>query len=99
MWGSRRYDTRDGSRNNALLAFFTLGDGWHNNHHHSPGSARAGEAWWEIDPAYRMLQLLSLVGLVWDVRTVVRPVAAIALSEEPQPVVVPDVELAATVIP
>jgi stearoyl-CoA desaturase (delta-9 desaturase) len=69
VWGSRRYETRDGSRNNALLALLTLGDGWHNNHHHSPTSARAGEAWWEIDPTYWILRAFAAVGLVWDLRT------------------------------
>jgi stearoyl-CoA desaturase (Delta-9 desaturase) len=75
VWGTRRYATGDASRNNALLALFTLGDGWHNNHHHSPGSARAGEAWWELDPAYWALRVLAALGLVWDVRSFVRPVA------------------------
>ena len=48
-FGTRRFDTRDDSRNNWLLALLTFGEGWHNNHHHYPGSARQGFRWWEID--------------------------------------------------
>jgi stearoyl-CoA desaturase (delta-9 desaturase) len=52
MIGSRRYDTPDTSRNNAILALITLGEGWHNNHHHYAISARQGFYWWEIDITY-----------------------------------------------
>ena len=48
-FGRRRYATRDDSRNNLWLALLTLGEGWHNNHHHYPASARQGFRWWEID--------------------------------------------------
>ena len=48
-FGRRRFDTRDDSRNNLWLALLTFGEGWHNNHHHFPGSARQGFAWWELD--------------------------------------------------
>ena len=64
VWGSRRYDTRDDSRNNFLLALLTLGEGWHNNHHHFPGSARQGFYWWEVDISYYLLKVMSWVGLV-----------------------------------
>jgi stearoyl-CoA desaturase (delta-9 desaturase) len=67
-WGSRRYDTPDDSRNNAVLAFITLGEGWHNNHHHHMASARQGFFWWELDPSYYVIKLLSWLGLVWDIR-------------------------------
>lgn len=66
--GSQRYDTGDGSRNNALLAALTLGDGWHNNHHHCMESARHGFRWWELDPTYWSLQILERLGLVRDLR-------------------------------
>jgi stearoyl-CoA desaturase (delta-9 desaturase) len=69
-WGRRRFDTRDHSRNNWLLALLTFGEGWHNNHHHFPGSARQGFFWWEIDLTYYLLRLLSWVGLVWDLKPV-----------------------------
>lgn len=67
-WGSRRYATRDDSRNNWWLALLTFGEGWHNNHHHYPGSARQGFRWWEIDFTYYLLRLMSCFGLVWDLK-------------------------------
>jgi stearoyl-CoA desaturase (delta-9 desaturase) len=70
MYGRRRYDTQDTSRNNALLALITLGEGWHNNHHHYPVSARQGFFWWEIDITYYLLVFLSWLGIVGDLRTV-----------------------------
>lgn len=69
-WGSRRYQTRDHSRNNFLIALLTMGEGWHNNHHHYPGSVRQGFYWWEIDMTYYGLRLLAALGLIWDLRTV-----------------------------
>jgi stearoyl-CoA desaturase (delta-9 desaturase) len=70
MYGRRRYDTRDTSRNNALLALITLGEGWHNNHHHFAVSARQGFFWWEIDMTYYLLVFLSWLGIVKDLRSV-----------------------------
>jgi stearoyl-CoA desaturase (delta-9 desaturase) len=70
IWGSRRYDTPDDSRNNALLGLLALGEGWHNNHHHYCSSARNGFFWWEIDVTYYVLRALAAVGLVWDLRDV-----------------------------
>ena len=69
LMGRRRFATRDDSRNSFLLAVVTFGEGWHNNHHHRPGSSRQGLVWWEIDVSYYVLRLLSLFGLVWDLRT------------------------------
>jgi stearoyl-CoA desaturase (delta-9 desaturase) len=66
--GSRRYATRDGSRNNWLIALLTLGEGWHNNHHHYPATVRQGFYWWEIDVTYYALRLLQFLGLVWDLK-------------------------------
>jgi stearoyl-CoA desaturase (delta-9 desaturase) len=68
VWGSRRYATRDDSRNNVWLALLTMGEGWHNNHHHARAYARQGFFWWEIDMSYYILKVLSWVGLVWDLR-------------------------------
>jgi stearoyl-CoA desaturase (Delta-9 desaturase) len=70
VWGRRRYQTDDDSRNSLLLAFITLGEGWHNNHHRYPHSARQGFHWWEIDPTYACLKLLSWTGLIWDLKPV-----------------------------
>ena len=72
--GSRRYATRDDSRNNWWLAIVTLGEGWHNNHHHFPGAARQGFYWWEIDLSYYGLRLLHLLRIVRDLRAI--PLAA-----------------------
>lgn len=68
LWGERRFDTADESRNNFWLALITLGEGWHNNHHYSPGSCRQGERWWELDVTYLVLKALSWVGIVRDMR-------------------------------
>ncbi len=70
VWGQRRYATTDQSRNNFWIALATLGEGWHNNHHHYPGSAKQGFYWWEVDLTYYGLKLLEMCGLIWDLRTV-----------------------------
>ncbi|HAI59751.1 MAG TPA: acyl-CoA desaturase [Xanthomonadaceae bacterium] len=69
-FGTRRYATRDDSRNNWLLALLTFGEGWHNNHHHYPGSARQGFRWWEYDFTYYTLKAMSLLRIVWDLKPV-----------------------------
>ena len=69
MFGRRRYDTTDDSRNNWFLAIFvTAGEGWHNNHHHYQSSANQGFRWYQIDVAFYVLMALRVLGLVWDVR-------------------------------
>jgi len=70
VWGRRRYQTGDNSRNNLLLALITLGEGWHNNHHRYPASARQGFYWWEIDLTYYGLRLLAALGLIRDLKQV-----------------------------
>ena len=72
--GSKRYVTGDDSRNNWLLAIFTMGEGWHNNHHAYQSSVRQGFKWWEFDPTYYLLRALSWTGLVWDIKTPPEPV-------------------------
>lgn len=69
-WGSRRYATTDDSRNNWLLAVITLGEGWHNNHHYYPASARQGFRWWQLDITYLVLRGMAAVGLVGNLRGV-----------------------------
>jgi len=68
VWGRRRYPTPDTSRNNWLMALLTLGEGWHNNHHHFCASTRQGFRWWEIDVTYYALRALQAIGLVWEIR-------------------------------
>lgn len=70
MFGWKRYQTDDESRNNFWLALITLGEGWHNNHHHYPTTARQGFFWWEIDLTYYGLLLLEQMGLIWDLKPV-----------------------------
>jgi fatty-acid desaturase len=68
MWGYRNYETEDDSRNSAIIAFISNGEGWHNNHHADPRSARHGHLWWEIDVAWLTIRLLEISGLARDVR-------------------------------
>jgi stearoyl-CoA desaturase (Delta-9 desaturase) len=66
--GRKRYVTGDDSRNNWFLAIFTMGEGWHNNHHAYQSSVRQGFKWWEFDPTFYLLRVLSWTGLVWDLK-------------------------------
>ena len=68
LHGGRRYLTGDQSRNNWLLAIFTMGEGWHNNHHAYQSSARQGFKWWEYDATFYLLWLLERGGVVWDLK-------------------------------
>jgi stearoyl-CoA desaturase (delta-9 desaturase) len=68
LFGTRRYQTKDQSRNNWFVALFTLGEGWHNNHHYYQSSANQGFFWYEIDVSYAIIKFLSVFGVVWDVR-------------------------------
>ncbi|MCU0303476.1 MAG: acyl-CoA desaturase [Thermoanaerobaculales bacterium] len=68
VFGRRRYRTTDTSRNSALLALLTLGEGWHNNHHYYQTSTRQGFFWWEVDISYYILRLLAIPRIVWDLR-------------------------------
>jgi stearoyl-CoA desaturase (delta-9 desaturase) len=70
MFGSRRFDTIDESRNNALTAFFAVGEGWHNNHHRYQRAARNGFYWWEFDPTWYVIRAMAAVGLAWDLQPV-----------------------------
>ena len=69
-FGRRRFATSDNSRNSLMLALLTFGEGWHNNHHFYPSSAKQGFKWWEIDITYYLLKGLQVCGLIWDVRPV-----------------------------
>jgi len=69
LWGGRRFSTSDDSRNNLLVALLTGGEGWHNNHHAHPVSARHGLAWYEVDVNYYGIWLLKTFGLANHVKT------------------------------
>jgi fatty-acid desaturase len=68
MWGSRRFATRDDSRNSWWVAILTFGEGWHNNHHAHPTSARHGLAWYEIDLTWMQINLLQKLGIAKSVK-------------------------------
>ena len=65
---SRDFETKDESRNNWLVAALTFGEGWHNNHHAFPSSARHGLARWQVDVSWLVIRALERLGLVWNVR-------------------------------
>jgi stearoyl-CoA desaturase (delta-9 desaturase) len=68
LFGNRRFDTPDHSRNNWILAILTFGEGWHNNHHFSMASCRQGFRWWEIDVTYYVLRIFNCLGVARDLR-------------------------------
>jgi len=68
MWGSRRFETRDDSRNSWWVALITFGEGWHNNHHAHPTSARHGLAWYEFDMSWIQIQILRFLGIAKGVK-------------------------------
>jgi len=68
MWGSRRFATRDDSRNNWWVAMITFGEGWHNNHHAHPTSARHGLAWYEFDPSWLLIKALRFCGIAKSIQ-------------------------------
>jgi len=90
MWGSQRFATDDDSRNLWWVALLSFGEGWHNNHHAHPQSARHGLTWYEIDFNWYAIKALQAIGLIWDVKLpklreariqpVVKPEAATAYS-------------------
>ncbi len=68
LWGSRPHDSGDESRNNPVVGVLALGEGWHNNHHAFPTSARLGLRWWQADAGYYVIRLLAWLGLAWGVK-------------------------------
>jgi stearoyl-CoA desaturase (Delta-9 desaturase) len=76
VWGKKRFNTEDDSRNSLLLALITLGEGWHNNHHRYMASARQGFYWWELDITYYVLKAFSWCGLIWDLKPVPKSIYA-----------------------
>jgi sn-1 stearoyl-lipid 9-desaturase len=68
MWGSQRFLTGDTSKNSFWVAMLTFGEGWHNNHHAQPQSARHGLAWYEVDLNWYAISVLRVLGLAWDIK-------------------------------
>ncbi|MFK7789575.1 MAG: fatty acid desaturase, partial [Phycisphaeraceae bacterium] len=93
-FGSQRYKTGDDSRNNFWLALLTLGEGWHNNHHHYQSSVKQGFYWYEIDITYYTLRMMSWCGLIWDLRGV--PEKKLMANRNDQDALSSDEQLAAS---
>ncbi|HTK95758.1 MAG TPA: fatty acid desaturase [Terriglobales bacterium] len=83
LWGSRRYKTKDDSRNLWWVAMVSWGEGWHNNHHANPTSARHGLAWYELDFNYMTIRFLEIIGLAKKVKVVKLHAELPAMDEEP----------------
>jgi stearoyl-CoA desaturase (delta-9 desaturase) len=83
LWGGQRFNTGEGSRNNPVLGYLAMGDGWHNNHHRAPYSARHGFAWYELDMTFAFIRLLVLFGLAWDVKKPPAELLARRTADEP----------------
>jgi stearoyl-CoA desaturase (delta-9 desaturase) len=82
MFGKKRYESNDESKNNLILALITLGEGWHNNHHYYQSTARQGFYWWEIDITYYILKVMSWFGIVRDLKPVPKHIKDSRSKEE-----------------
>jgi stearoyl-CoA desaturase (Delta-9 desaturase) len=80
LWGSRRFNTRDDSRNSWWVALLTFGEGWHNNHHAHPTSARHGLAWYEFDISWIQIRILKFLGIAKAIR--VATIASVSSERE-----------------
>lgn len=76
VWGKKRFSIGDESRNNFIFGVLAMGEGWHNNHHAHPTSARHGFRWWEIDFSYWLICAMAQVGLAWNVKLPARSILA-----------------------
>jgi len=70
LWGTRRFETKDDSRNSLWVALLTFGEGWHNNHHAYPTAAKHGVAWYEVDVNWLGIRALALLGLAKDIKRI-----------------------------
>ncbi|XOZ34166.1 acyl-CoA desaturase [Halomonadaceae bacterium KBTZ08] len=84
VWGHRRFQTSDDSRNNFWLALLTLGEGWHNNHHRWPTSARQGFRWWEVDITFYLLWTLEKIGIISNLKPIPKAVYKETLERDRQ---------------
>lgn len=67
-WGYQSFSTNDRSRNNPVIAALTFGEGWHNNHHANPSSARFGQRWWELDVAFQLIRLCKFCRIACEIK-------------------------------
>ena len=84
VWGSRPFQSGDHSTNNPAVALLALGEGWHNNHHAFPTSARHGLFWWQFDSSYLLIRLMRLGGIAWNIRIPSETAMAMKRVEPPQ---------------
>jgi stearoyl-CoA desaturase (delta-9 desaturase) len=84
LWGEKSFGCPDESRNNVVCGVFALGEGWHNNHHMFPSSARHGLRWWEFDSSYLLIRAMEMVGLVRRVRVPAADVIATERQKQKQ---------------
>lgn len=84
LWGARPFPVQDQSRNNFVFGVFALGEGWHNNHHAFPVSARHGLRWWQIDISYWVIRALAWLGLAWNVRLPAQQLSAASARRSEQ---------------
>ncbi len=85
LWGGRRFETKDDSRNTWWVALLTWGEGWHNNHHAHPSAAKHGLAWYEVDVNWWGIRTLKLLGLAKEIKLVdIAGQAKAAVSKPPQ---------------
>ena len=89
VWGHRPFNSSDHSTNNLPVAVLSLGEGWHNNHHAFPTSARHGLRWWQFDPSYLIIATLKRTGLAWDVRLPTAGAMAAKAHADPRPETAP----------
>jgi stearoyl-CoA desaturase (delta-9 desaturase) len=82
VWGTRPFRSPDHSRNNVICGLLAFGEGWHNNHHAFPTSARHGLRWWQFDLSWVTIWILQKLGLVWNVRLVPENVLKMRLESD-----------------
>jgi stearoyl-CoA desaturase (delta-9 desaturase) len=94
IWGSRPFRSHDQSRNNFLFGLFSWGEGWHNNHHAFPTSARHGLEWWQLDISWIVIRAMQAMGLVWKVRLPSeKMIASKAVISSPEPAAIANRDL------
>lgn len=86
IWGTKPFRSHDESRNNAIFGVLALGEGWHNNHHAFPTSARHGLRWWEFDASYLIIRAMGKIGLVSDIRVPANARLAAKRADRPEAV-------------
>jgi stearoyl-CoA desaturase (delta-9 desaturase) len=77
LFGRKRFPSGDTSRNSALIALVTMGEGWHNNHHYYQAAVRQGFYWWQVDMTFYVLWTMQRLGIIWNLNAVPEKVLAL----------------------